>query len=119
MSDYDDGELSILNSIYETETGQPFNEWIVTDDGVPEGWWGEGYVIRTVDPVVVFKWGFTDPSTNSGMSAGFPFNDGKKFLSVLFLHAVSAKDPLDVQEQIHDFRMTALQAVIEKLSQRE
>jgi hypothetical protein len=98
-----------LYSIAENQSGQPFNEWIVTTGGTVEGWWGEGYVIRTVKPFLVYKWGFTTQNENSAMSGGFGFSDGS-FLSVLLVNQSSRSDA-------GKFSAQAVHAALQKLEQ--
>jgi len=101
-----------LSSFYETRSGHPFHEWIVTTDGGAAGWWGEGYVARTVNPCVTLKWGFTSKSEHKAMSAGVSAGEDK-FLSVLLLNSVSANETNP--DELQGLVMEGLSAVIHKL----
>lgn len=98
-----------LSSIVENDSGQPFHEWLITEDGTVDGWWGEGYVIRTIEPFLVFKWGFTTKRENQGMSGGFEFDNGQ-FLSVLLVsQSVDANPEVDIREYIPGAVLAAVQ----------
>ncbi|MCG8672113.1 MAG: hypothetical protein MI867_22095 [Pseudomonadales bacterium] len=87
----DDLQEGPLASIYETQAGHSLHEWIVTAGDTAEDSWGEGYVIRTIEPCLVFKWGYTSEEENRNMSGGLEFDDGQ-FLSVLLLNMVKSEE---------------------------
>jgi len=81
----------IIDSLYENQAGHPFHEWVVTIGDSVEGWWGEGYVIHTVEPTFIAKWGFTTKLENSALSCGMRLDDDR-YLSCFMMNTKNVKD---------------------------
>ncbi|PSU31703.1 hypothetical protein [Photobacterium lutimaris] len=107
-----DGELPQLGQVLVGPLHQrPINRWIVTDDGVPNGWWGEGYVIHIGEPSFICPWGLVSKTEASAMCACYPIEDGR-YLAVSFAELIDNSDWRDSTEKLHELLREAINVIL-------
>jgi len=108
MNETEEPAVAPDEMLYEAQNGHPFHEWVITHGNGADGWWGEGYVIHTVDPCLTFKWGITNAGTSAAMSGGMQIGETGEYVAVLLLNCVSADEPDTTAEVIDGLKAEAV-----------